>query len=152
MTQTTERRALHNYRQAFWRLFSPLEIGLIPQSRCFDLSQRLAMSDAATTPLPKIEADKPEGPWRVALRKLMRDRTAVGAIIVLLVIILACCAAPFYAQHISQTDPFQSKLDGQITIGGNSVDIMQACCAAIMTRMRVNQDKNGHRCFPVGRA
>jgi peptide/nickel transport system permease protein len=89
------------------------------------------MSDAATTTLPKIAADKPEGPWRVALRKLMRDRTAVGAIIVLLVIILACCAAPFYAQHISQTDPFQSNLDGQITIGGNSVDIMQADTAGL---------------------
>jgi hypothetical protein len=26
------------------------------------------------------------------------------------------------------------------------------CCAAIRTRMRVNQDKNGRLCFPVGRA
>lgn len=89
------------------------------------------MSDAATTIVPKITAEKPEGPWRVALRKLLRDRTAVGAMIVLAVIILACCAAPFYAQHISQTDPFQSNLDGQITIGGNSVDIMQADTAGL---------------------
>ena len=26
------------------------------------------------------------------------------------------------------------------------------CCASIRTRTRVNQDKNGRRCFPVGRA
>ncbi len=67
-----------------------------------------------------------EGPWRAGLRKLMRDRTAMGAVVVLILIILACVAAPWYAQHVSQSDPFQSNLDGQITIGKNTLDIMQA--------------------------
>jgi peptide/nickel transport system permease protein len=78
------------------------------------------------TGAPLVTGERPEGPWRVAWRKLMRDRTAVGAIIVLVLIVIACTAAPLYARYVSQTDPFQSNLDGQITIGGNSVDIMQA--------------------------
>jgi peptide/nickel transport system permease protein len=73
-----------------------------------------------------IRAHKAEGPWQVGLRKLRRDRTAMAAIVVLVLIVLACIAAPWYATHMSQSDPFQSNLDGQITIGGNSVDIMQA--------------------------
>jgi peptide/nickel transport system permease protein len=72
-----------------------------------------------------------EGPWRAGLRKLRRDRTAMGAVIVLLLIVLACVAAPWYATHMSQSDPFQSNLDGQITIGNNTVDIMQADTAGL---------------------
>ncbi|MCB8873758.1 ABC transporter permease [Acidisoma silvae] len=91
------------------------------------------MSDATTdATLPKTAAaETPEGPWRVALRKLFRDRTAVGAIIVLVLIVLACCAAPLYAKYVSQSDPFQSNLDGSITLDGNSVDIMQADTAGL---------------------
>ncbi len=34
--------------------------------------------------------------------------------------------APWYAAHISQSDPFSSNLDGSITLAGQSVDIMQS--------------------------
>jgi peptide/nickel transport system permease protein len=72
-----------------------------------------------------------EGPWRAGLRKLRQDRTAMASVIVLVLIILACCAAPLYASRISQTDPFQSNLDGQITIGANTLDVMQADTAGL---------------------
>jgi peptide/nickel transport system permease protein len=69
--------------------------------------------------------------WRAGLRKLRQDRTAMASVIVLVLIILACCAAPLYASRISQTDPFQSNLDGQITIGANTLDVMQADTAGL---------------------
>jgi peptide/nickel transport system permease protein len=72
-----------------------------------------------------------EGPWRVGLRKLRQDRTAMGAVIVLVIVILACCGASFFANRISQSDPFQSNLDGQITIGSNTLDIMAADTAGL---------------------
>ena len=55
----------------------------------------------------------------------------MGAVVVLVLVILACLVAPFYASHISQSDPFQSNLDGQITIGNNTLDIMQADTAGL---------------------
>lgn len=79
---------------------------------------------------PKVEG-KAEGPWAAGLRKLRQDRTAMGAVLVLLIIILACCAAPLYAQYVSQTNPFQSNLDGTISLGGQDVDIMQADSAGL---------------------
>ena len=72
-----------------------------------------------------------EGPWRAGLRKLRQDRTAMASVIVLVLIVLACCAAPLYASRLSQTDPFQSNLDGQITIGANTLDVMQADTAGL---------------------
>ena len=55
----------------------------------------------------------------------------MASVIVLVLIVLACCAAPLYASRLSQTDPFQSNLDGQITIGANTLDVMQADTAGL---------------------
>jgi peptide/nickel transport system permease protein len=90
-----------------------------------------AVTGSAPATLPQKSESKAEGPWAAGLRKLRQDRTAMGAVIVLLIIIIACCAAPLYAQHVSQTNPFQSNLDGTITLGGQDVDIMQADSAGL---------------------
>ncbi|HTQ70496.1 MAG TPA: ABC transporter permease [Acidocella sp.] len=71
-------------------------------------------------------ARKARGPWAEGARKLLQDRMAMAAVAVLALIILACGLAPFYAAHISRTDPFLSNLDGQITIGNNTLDVMQS--------------------------
>jgi peptide/nickel transport system permease protein len=73
-----------------------------------------------------VRARKAEGPWRAGLRKLRQDRTAMGSVIVLIIVVLACCSASLFANRISQSDPFQSNLDGQITIGSNTLDVMAA--------------------------
>lgn len=84
------------------------------------------MSDSLTGAKTVSTPRKAAGPWADGFRKLLKDRTAITAIAVLAVIILVCALAPFYAARISQTNPFQSNLSGQITIAGNSMDIMQS--------------------------
>ncbi len=89
------------------------------------------MSDVIAEAGRAPPAARPEGPWAAGFRKLRQDRTAMGAVALLILIILACASAPLYARYVSQTDPFQSNLDGQITLGGQSVDIMQADTAGL---------------------
>jgi peptide/nickel transport system permease protein len=88
------------------------------------------MSDATADAKPAQPA-RTEGPWAAGLRKLRQDRTAMGAVIVLVLIVLACLSAPLYAQYVSRSDPFQSNLDGQITLNGKQVDIMQSDTAGL---------------------
>ena len=67
----------------------------------------------------------PEGPWQVAWRKLQRDRAAMVSLAGLILIVFACLAAPFYAAHVARLDPFRPNLDGTVTIGGRTLDIIQ---------------------------
>jgi peptide/nickel transport system permease protein len=64
------------------------------------------------------------GPWRLALRRLKRNKVALafGALFVL--IVLLCLAAPLYADHVAHTDPFKNHLTDQITIGGKLTDVV----------------------------
>ena len=66
-----------------------------------------------------------EGPWWRAWAKLRRDRTAIGAGLVLIAIVLASLLAPFYASMVSGTDPFRSSLSSKIVIDGKRVPVMQ---------------------------
>lgn len=84
-------------------------------------------TDAGPSPgEPALRSHAGEGPWRAGLRKLRRDRMAMGAAIVLAVIVLACCCAGVFANRVAVTDPFRSNLDGQIDVRGQSMDIMEA--------------------------
>jgi peptide/nickel transport system permease protein len=64
------------------------------------------------------------GPWRLALRRLKRNKIALafGALFVL--IVLVCLAAPLYADHVAHTDPFKNHLTDQITVGGKLTDVV----------------------------
>ncbi|MDE8347085.1 MAG: ABC transporter permease [Acidocella sp.] len=66
------------------------------------------------------------GPWAVGFAKLLRDRAAMVALVVLVLMVAACVAAPLYARDIAKTDPFASNLDGSIMLGGQATDIMQS--------------------------
>ncbi len=64
------------------------------------------------------------GPWVTALRKLRSDGAAMLALLLFLLIVALCLLAPFYAAHISKTDPFRSNLSGKIVVDGETVPIM----------------------------
>ncbi|MBO1325802.1 ABC transporter permease subunit [Acetobacter sp. TBRC 12305] len=65
------------------------------------------------------------GPWRVALRSLGRNPSAMTALMALALITMACLLAPFYAHNVARTDPFVSNVAGTVVLGGQEVDIMQ---------------------------
>ncbi len=65
------------------------------------------------------------GYWAGALRKLVRNRSALFSFSVLVFIVVACAAAPYYARFVSHTDPFASNVGGSIMVGGKSVDVLQ---------------------------
>jgi peptide/nickel transport system permease protein len=63
-------------------------------------------------------------PWRIALRRLRRNRVALAFGALFLVVVGMCLAAPIYADQIAHTDPFKNHLTDQITIDGVKKDVV----------------------------
>jgi peptide/nickel transport system permease protein len=64
------------------------------------------------------------GPWRLALRRLKRNKTALafGALFILIVVI--CLLAPVYAEHVAHTTPFENHLTDKVTVGGETKNVV----------------------------
>ena len=60
------------------------------------------------------------GPWRLALRRLRRNKTALAFGALFVVIVLMCLAAPLWADHVAHTDPFRNHLDKTIEVDGET--------------------------------
>ena len=65
------------------------------------------------------------GPWRLAGRRLRRNRIALAMAVLLLLIVVACLCAPLYAHHVAHVDPFRSNLDGTTVVNGKRVQVME---------------------------
>jgi peptide/nickel transport system permease protein len=76
-------------------------------------------------PLPASAGPPASGPWVLAARKLVGDRAAMAALGLFVLIVLACLLAPVYAQQIAHTDPFSSNIDGEITVDGQDLQLLQ---------------------------
>jgi peptide/nickel transport system permease protein len=64
-------------------------------------------------------------PWRLARRRLLRNRVAMAMAGLLALIVLACLLAPLYAHDVAHVDPFRSNLDGRTIVNGKSVPVME---------------------------
>jgi peptide/nickel transport system permease protein len=64
------------------------------------------------------------GPYRLAFRRLRRDRTALVFGAMFLVIVAMCVAAPLYAQHVAHTGPADNHITDTVTIGGQTRDVV----------------------------
>ena len=64
------------------------------------------------------------GPYRLGLRRLRRDRTALAFGALFLVIAALCLAAPLYARDIAHTGPDANHVTDTVTIGGKTVDVV----------------------------
>ena len=60
----------------------------------------------------------------MAARRLLRNRSAIGSLVVLLVIVLAALAAPIYAHDIADTDPLSSNLSGTTVVHGKRTPVI----------------------------
>jgi peptide/nickel transport system permease protein len=91
------------------------------------------MAEFAYEPEPEITLAPGESakevagksPWRLAGRRLLRNKVALGALILFLLIVVVSFLAPLYAHHVARTNPFDSNLSGTIRLNGKSVDVIQ---------------------------
>ena len=64
------------------------------------------------------------GPYRLALRRLRRDRIAVAFGALFVVIVALCVAAPLYASHVAHTGPNANHVTDTVRVGGKSEDVV----------------------------
>jgi peptide/nickel transport system permease protein len=64
-------------------------------------------------------------PWRLAARRLWRNRIAMAALVLFLLIVLLCLAAPIYAHDVAHVNPFPPNLNGHTVVNGKVVPVMQ---------------------------
>jgi peptide/nickel transport system permease protein len=76
---------------------------------------------------PVSEQDRPPagvGPYRLALRRLRRDRTAQAFGALFVVIVLLCLAAPLYAKYVAHTGPNANHVTDTVRVGGKVEDVV----------------------------
>jgi peptide/nickel transport system permease protein len=88
-------------------------------------------SDAAAEADLPASARRSAGPWRTALGQLVRNRSAMAALVVLILITLACLLAPVYANSIAHVDPFTSNVSGTAVIDGKQVQLLQSSTSGL---------------------
>jgi peptide/nickel transport system permease protein len=81
--------------------------------------------EVSLAPGESVQEISGKSPWRLAGRRLLRNRLAIGALGLFLLIVAVCAAAPLYAHHIANTDPFDSNITGTTVVDGKEVDVIQ---------------------------
>jgi peptide/nickel transport system permease protein len=66
-----------------------------------------------------------KSPWRLALRRLVRNRIAMASIVLFLLIVIVSFGAPIYAHHVAHTVVFGSNLNGTTVVNGKTVQVIQ---------------------------
>ena len=64
------------------------------------------------------------GPWRLAMRRLRRNKVALAFLALFFVIVGACMAAPLYSKYVADIGPNKNNLTGKVERGGKQVDIV----------------------------
>ncbi len=64
------------------------------------------------------------GPWRLALRRLRRHRTALAFGFLFVLLVAACVAAPLWADNVAKTTPTANNLTGQIVVDGKRTNVV----------------------------
>jgi len=62
--------------------------------------------DVFLAPGESVQEISGKSPWRLAGRRLLRNRSAMASLAVFLGVVAVSFAAPVYAHHIAHTDPF----------------------------------------------
>jgi peptide/nickel transport system permease protein len=105
-----------------------------------------AMSEVARLE-GEVSRKSGQGPWRIAGRRLRRNKVALAFGALFIVIVVLCLAAPLYADHVAHTDPLKNHLTDQITINGKKKDVVSPDGVAIgptwQGRFLLGADGNG---------
>ncbi|MFN2616112.1 MAG: ABC transporter permease [Thermoleophilaceae bacterium] len=63
-------------------------------------------------------------PWRLALRRLRRNRTSIAFGALFVVIVALCLAAPLWAHEVAHTSPIKNHLTDTVKVGGKKKDVV----------------------------
>ncbi len=69
-------------------------------------------------------AQSSAGPWRLALRRLRRNRTALAFLGLFALIVVFCLAAPLWATHVAHTGPNATHTLGKVTVDGEKREVV----------------------------
>ncbi|MGN6187710.1 MAG: ABC transporter permease [Conexibacter sp.] len=87
------------------------------------------------------------GPYRLALRRLRRNKTALAFGVLFLVIVVLCVCAPLYARHVAHTGPNANHVTDTVTVGGVRKDVVSPTGQPIgptwQGRFLLGADQNG---------
>jgi peptide/nickel transport system permease protein len=64
------------------------------------------------------------GPWRLAARRLRRDKVTLAFFGLFLVLVVVCLLAPVYANHIAGISPNANNITGTIDVGGVQTSVV----------------------------
>jgi peptide/nickel transport system permease protein len=75
---------------------------------------------------PEAEAggSSERGPWSLAFRRFLRNRAAVGFLVVFFLIVLFVLAAPLWANNVAHTGPNKTHTLEKITVDGEKKDVV----------------------------
>jgi peptide/nickel transport system permease protein len=80
-------------------------------------------SDFSTDLPPELVSEERKaaagtGPWRIALRRLRRNKVALAFGALFLVLVAISFAAPIWAHDVADTTPYKNRIADQITVNG----------------------------------
>jgi peptide/nickel transport system permease protein len=64
------------------------------------------------------------GPWRLALRRLRRNKTGLAFGLVFVLIAAWCLAAPLWSKHVADTGPNTNHISDKVEIDGKQKDVV----------------------------
>jgi peptide/nickel transport system permease protein len=87
------------------------------------------------------------GPYRLALRRLRRNKAALAFGALFLLIVVLCLCAPLYAEHVAHTGPNENHVTETVVVGGDSKDVVSPTGQPIgptwQGRFLLGADQNG---------
>jgi peptide/nickel transport system permease protein len=84
----------------------------------------LLLEEAGALEPPGSERPAGVAPWRLALRRLRRNKTALAFGALFIVLVALCLAAPLYAKYVAHTDPYKNHLTDVIKVDGKPKDVV----------------------------
>jgi len=78
----------------------------------------------AAVPAEPKEESPGYGPWRLALRRFLRNRVAVAFLVLFFLIVLFVLAAPFWAHHVAHTGPNETHTLQKLHVNGEVREVV----------------------------
>ena len=72
----------------------------------------------------ELQGEGGVGPYKLAVRRLRRNKTALVFGGIFLLIVVLCLCAPLYAKHIAHTTPSANHITDKITVRGKERDVV----------------------------